>query len=91
MGQRKIKKPILGPCDHKILSDATEGGFRPLSAEPFYGACDDGEAGHTWKFDDANFNLTPHSYTYVWDKRVIRWDSGPPEHPLHTKSAHVDR
>ena len=52
---------------------------RVVSVEPFYGAGDDGEAGHTWKFDDAHFNLTPHSYTYVWDTRMIRWDSGPPE------------
>ena len=55
-----------------------KGGFRPLSAEPFYGARDDGETGHTWKFDDAHLNLTLHSYTYVGDTRMIHGDSGPP-------------
>ena len=68
-----------------------KGGFRPLSAEPFYGAGDDGEAGHTWKFDDAYFNITPQSYTYVWYTRMIRRDSDSPEPPLVAKPAHVDR
>ena len=58
------------------------GGVRPLSVEHFYGAGNDGEAGSTWKFDDAHFNLTPHSYTYVWDTQMIQWDSGPPGPPL---------
>ena len=58
--------PTVLPFKKKFPQMQPKGGFRPLSAEPFYGAGDDGEADHTWKFDDANFNLTPHSYTYVW-------------------------
>ena len=82
MGHRNIKNQFLAHVITIFPHLQPKGGFRLLSAEPFYGAGDDGEAGHTWKFDDANFNLTPHSYTYVWDTRMIRWDSGPPEPPL---------
>ena len=68
-----------------------KGKFRPLSAEPFYGAADDSDSGLTWNFDDAYFNVTSHSYTYVGYRRMIRKDSDSPEPSLVAKHTHVDR
>ena len=86
-----MKKQFWVHVIRKFTHVQPKGEFQPPSAEPFYGAGDDGEAGHTWKFDDSNLNITPHSYTYFWDTRMIRWNSGPPEPPLQAKPAQIDR